>query len=70
MIHKLHSVGYFVLKDIACTRTTLLQDQGWLNADFLGFDDQEIIIWNSYVALLTSSHVKISTEDDQMIWRL
>ena len=64
---KLHDDGYYVLKDIACNGTSLLQDQGWLNVDFLGFDDQEIIIWNSYVALLTSSHVQISTEDDQLI---
>ena len=39
MIDKLHDEGYFVLKDIACNGTTLLQDRGWLNADFLGFDD-------------------------------
>ena len=44
MIDKLHSVGFFVIKDIACTSTTFLQNQGWLNADPFYFDDQEIVI--------------------------
>ena len=70
MIDKLHYAGYFVLKDIACTVTVLLQDQGWMNADFFGFVDQEIIIWNTYVSFLTSSHVRISNEDDQLVWSL
>ena len=39
MIDKLHFVGFFVLKDIACTETNLLQDQGWMIADFFGCDD-------------------------------
>ena len=30
--------------------------------------EQEIIIWNNYVALLISSHVQISNEDDQLVW--
>ena len=64
MIDKLHYAGYFVLKDIACPGASFLQDQGWLNADFFGFVDQEIIIWNTYVALLKSSHVRISNGDD------
>ena len=70
MNDKLHSAGFYVIKDIASTSTTFLQNQGWLNSDFFYFDDQEIVIWNSYVALLTSSHVRISAEDDQMIWSL
>ena len=36
MIDKLHTIGFFVLKDIVCTGTALLQDQGWLNADHFG----------------------------------
>ena len=44
MIVKLHNEGYFVLRDIACMGIALLQEQGWLNADLLGFDEQEIII--------------------------
>ena len=39
MIEKLHIGGYFVLRDIACMGTTLLQEQGWLNANHLGFDE-------------------------------
>ena len=41
-----------------------------MNIDFLGFDEQEIGIWHSYVALLSPSHVRISNEDDQLIWSL
>ena len=67
MIDKLHTVGIYVLRDIACFGSTLLQDQGWLNADLFGFDDQEITIWNSYITLLTTSHAKITTEDDKLI---
>ena len=70
MINKLHDDGYYVLKDITCNGTALLQDQGWLNADFFGFVDQEIIIWNTYVALMTSSHDRISNEGDPLVWIL
>ena len=70
MIDNLHYAGYFVLKDIAFPGTVLLQDQGWLNVDLFSFVDQEIIIWNNYVVLLTSSHVRISIEDDQLVWSL
>ena len=68
MIDKLHDAGFSVLKDIACLGIVLLQDQGWLHADLFGFVEQEIIIWNNYVALLISSHVRISNEDDQLVW--
>ena len=68
MIDKLPSAGFYALKDIACMGTVILQDQGWLNVDFFYFVDQEIIFWNNYVALLTSSHVRITTEDDQLVW--
>ena len=68
MIDKLHNAGFSVLKDIACLGTVLLQDQGWLHADLFGFVEQENIIWNNYVALLISSHVRITTEDDQLVW--
>ena len=44
MIVKLHNEGYFVLRDIACMGIALLQEQGWLYVDRLGFDEQEIII--------------------------
>ena len=70
MIVKLHIASFYALKDIACISTVILQDQVWLTADFFYFEDQEIIIWNNYVALLTSSHVRINTEDDQLVWSL
>ena len=70
MIDKLHSAGFYALKDIACIGIVILQDQVWLTADFFDFVDQEIIIWNNYVSFLTSSHVRITTEDDQLVWSL
>ena len=39
MIDKLHSDGFSILKDIACPSESILQEQGWVNADFLGFVD-------------------------------
>ena len=47
MVDKLHYVGFYFLKDIACPGVSILQDHGWLNADILGFVDQEIISWNA-----------------------
>ena len=64
MIVKLHNASFYALKDIACIGTVILQDQVWLTVDFFDFVDQEIIIWNNYVSLLTSSHVRINTKDD------
>ena len=67
MIDKLHSAGFYFLKDIACLGVSILMDQGWLNADILGFVDQEIISWNAYLALLKSSHVRLTIEVDLLL---
>ena len=68
MTDKLHFVGFYFLKDIACPGVSILKDQGWLNADILGFVDQEIISWNTYLALLKSSHVRLTNEDYLLVW--
>ena len=69
MTDKLHYAGIYFLKDIACVGVSIVMDQGWLNVDILGFvDNQEIISWNVYLALLKSSHVRISNEADLLVW--
>ena len=68
MTDKLRYVGFYFLKDIACPGVSILKDQGWLNADILGFVDQEIISQNVYLALLKSSHVILSNEADMLVW--
>ena len=69
MIDKLHYVGIFSLKDIGCSSMTLLLEQGWLSADLVGLQDhQEITSWNDVLSILKSSHVRLSNDDDMLIW--
>ena len=45
--------------------------QQWFTAESIGFTyPQEIDVWNGYVAILKSSHVRISTDDDALVWNL
>ena len=61
-------LDFIFQKDIACHDVSILQKQGWLNADILGFVDQETIYWNAYLALLKSSHVRLTNEDHLLVW--
>ena len=61
-------LDFIFQKDIACHDVSILQKQGWLNADILGFVDQEIISWNVYLALLKYSHVILSNEANMLVW--
>ena len=67
MIDRLHLDGYHYLSDIG-TIGMVLMPQEWLPADTLGFNDPfEIAVWNGYIAILKSSHVRLSNEDDCLI---
>ena len=45
--------------------------QQWFSVDFIGFTDpQEIAVWNDYLAILKSSHVSLSNDDDALVWNL
>ena len=69
LLVKLHSVGIFFLKDIGCPGLTLLNEQGWLSANFLGlFDFQDVLCWNGYLAILKASHVRLSNNADILVW--
>ena len=71
MIDRLHLAGYHYLSDIGTNGMSVLMPQEWLLADTLGFNDPfEIAVWNGYTAILKSSHVRLSTEDDYLIWQL
>ena len=48
-----------------------LMSQKWLSADTIGFiDPLEIDVWNGYISILKSSHVRLSNADDCLIWHL
>ena len=48
-----------------------LMSQSWLSADSIGFTDPlEIAAWNGYIAILKSSHVRLSLVDDCLIWNI
>ena len=71
MIEKLHLAGFFVLSDIGLQGLTDLLAQQWTNVDFIGFTDpQEIVLWNGFLAILKSSHARLSNEDDTLVWNL
>ena len=48
---------------------TLLLEHGWLSVDSVGLEDhQDITSWNAFVSILKSSHVRLSNDDDMLIW--
>ena len=56
------------LSDIGLHGLSALMAQQWFSADFIGFTDpQEIDVWNGYIAILKSSHVRISNDDDALV---
>ena len=71
MIERLHFVGFQFLSDIGIHGMSVLMSQKWLSVDSIGFiDPLEIAAWNGYIAILKSSHVRLSTADDCLIWNL
>ena len=45
--------------------------QQWFSAEYIGFDDPfEIDVWNGYLAILKSSHVRITNDNDALVWNL
>ena len=48
---------------------TLLLEQGSLSVDRIGLvDNPDIILWNGYLAMLKSIHVRLSVDDDILVW--
>ena len=71
MIEKLHSYGFFSLKDIGTLGLTCLLEQRWLSGEQLGLVDQQYAIaWNGYLTILKGSHVRLSNEIDVLVWSL
>ena len=71
MLEKLHLAGFYCLSDIGLHGLSALMAQQWFSADFNGLTDpQEIDVWNGYIAILKSSHVRISNDDDALVWNL
>ena len=49
---KLHSYGFFSLKDIGTPGLTCLLEQSWLSVEQLGLVDQhDVIVWKGYLAI-------------------
>ena len=71
MLEKLHLAGVYYLSNIGFHGMSPLMAQQWFYANFIGFTDPlEIDVWNGYIAILKSSHVRISIDDDALVWNL
>ena len=71
MLDKLHTAGIFFLKEIGCPSLTLLSGQGGLSANTIGLSDSlDVICWNDYLAILNSSHVRLTDSKDTLVWNL
>ena len=71
LVEKLHYLGVFSLKYIGAPGLTVLMEQGWLSADHLGLTDHlDVSVWNGYLSTLKASHVRLSNEDDKLVWIL
>ena len=68
LVDKLHSAGLFFLSDIGCLDISLLNNQGWFTTTLIGLtDQQDITCWNEYLALLKTSHVRLTGDEDLLI---
>ena len=69
LVDNLHNVGLFALSDIGCPDLYLLDNQEWFTTASIGLTDQfDIICWNEYVGLLKTSHVRLTGDEDFLIW--
>ena len=41
--------------------------QGWINVDFIIFVEEDRIIWDNYISILSHSHVQIRDYEDKII---
>ena len=68
MLEKLHLAGFFCLSDIGIHGLSVLLPQQWFSAEYIGFVDPfEIDVWNGCLAILKSSHVRITNDDDALV---
>ena len=71
MLEKLHLAGFFCLSNIGIHGLSVLMPQQWYSDEYIGFvDPLEIDVWNGYLAILKSSHARISNKDDALVWNL
>ena len=48
-----------------------MMEQQWLSIDYIGLVDlQDVSIWNGYLAIVKSSHVKLSNNLDELVQNL
>ena len=71
MLDRLHLAGFHLISDIGIPCMSGLMSQSWLSAGSIGFTDPlEIAALNGYIAILKSSHVRLSLAVDFLIWNL
>ena len=71
MLDRLHLASFHFISDIGIHCMSGLLSQTWLSANSIGFSDAlEIAAWNGYIAILKSSHVRLSAAADCLIWNL
>ena len=60
---------FYFLKDIGRPTVTLLLEQGWLFVDRIDLvDNTDIILWNGYLPMLKAIHVRLSIDDNILVW--
>ena len=71
MLEKLHLAGFYFISDIGLHCMSGLMSQKWLSIDTIGFTNPlEIDVWNGYIAILKSIHVRLSAAADCLIQNL
>ena len=61
----LHSASYYFLTDVGIVPVTNLMEQVSLSSNDLGLvENQYILAWNGYIAMLKSSHIRFRNEED------
>ena len=69
MIDKLHSQGFYFLKDIGCPGVYFLLEKGWLFAINIGLVYfQDVTLWNGFISILKPSNIRLSNVVDEMVW--
>jgi hypothetical protein len=69
LIDNLHQQGIFYLTQVSDPYTTNIWQQGWKNVETLGLHDPLSEPWNIYIFSLQSSHIRITEEEDELVWK-
>jgi len=68
MINSLRDQGYRHLYHIRDVRNTTIRKQEWHAVEFFGFVNDDMFRWSAYINALQASHIRLTREDDDLIW--